>query len=254
MYALITGATGGIGNALVDIFIENGYIVIATGRDIVKLNGLKDLYGDKIVIKRVDLTKETDDFIKYLELENIEIDVLINNAGLGQLNYYEDIDFSDENEMIEVNVLALSKFTHYFYKKFRNKGKGGIINVSSVAALLNGGPLMAGYYASKSYVKSLTLSLVSENDNKNIKIMLLCPGPTFSNFVGMNLEKTFLNKLYMTMPEYVAQRCYSDFMKNKMISIPGIINKISILLSNIIPIRVIMYLTKKFQEKKISKK
>jgi short-subunit dehydrogenase len=254
MYVLITGATGGIGKALVDVFIKNGYIVIATGRNIEKLNKLKDLYRDKIIIRKVDLTKETDDFIKYLESENITVDVLINNAGLGQLDYYENIDFSDENEMIEVNVLALSKLTHYFYKKFKNIGRGSIINVSSIAALLNGGPLMAGYYASKSYVKSLTLSLVSENNNKNIKIMLLCPGPTFSNFVGMNLKATFLNKLYMTTPEYVAGVCYSDYMKNKMISIPGFVNKVSILLSNIIPIKIIMYLTKKFQEKKVLKK
>ena len=153
------------------------------------------------------------------------IELLINGAGIGELGYFEEISYEDEKNMIDINITALLKFTKYFYGKAE-----GIINISSTAGFQYGGPLMSGYYATKAFVNSFTFGLIGEKGKT--RMMLLCPGPT---------------------PEEVAEKCYSDYLKGKRVSIPGKINKLLYFFNKMVPIMSQLKTIKKIQEKKIKK-
>lgn len=250
MKVLITGATGGIGKALVEVYYKNGWEIVAVGRNITILNQLKEKYKDRIDIYQVEMTNR-DDINKLLdELKNKDIDLVINGAGLGEIGNFENIPFEAEEKMIEINIIALAKITKYFYQKFKKIGKGGIINISSTAGFQCGGPLMIGYYAAKSYVNSLTFGLIGENENSKIRIMLLCPGPTATNFKGMKEEIKGMEKLYITTPMKVAETCYRDFEKGREVSIPGVINKFFYYFGKLLPWKIKLISIKKIQKKK----
>lgn len=246
MKVLITGATGGIGKALIDIFYRNGWEILAVGRNQAIFKELKKKYKEKINIYFVDLKNEKDIDELLKELEEQDIKLLINGAGIGELGYFEDISYENEKKMIDINIIALIKFTKYFYGRIE-----GIINISSTAGFQYGGPLMSSYYATKSFINSFTFGLMGE-DSKT-KMMLLCPGPTLTNFKGVNKELKGMAKFYTTTPEEVAKKCYFDYLRKKRISIPGRINKILYYFNKLIPIMPQLKMIKKIQEKKIKK-
>lgn len=253
MNILITGATGGIGQALIEVFYRNGWDILAVGRNKKILEELKLKYGDKIEVYRKDIEKE-EEIIKLLEeIENRKIDLLINGAGIGEIGEFENIPLIDEQRMLNLNIQALLILTKYFYRKMLERKEGGIINISSTAGFQVGGPLMCGYYATKAYVNSLTFGLIEESKEKNIKIMLLSPGPTATNFKGMKKEIEGIKKLYVTTPEEVANQCYRDYISGKNLSIPGRVNKILYYLNRFIPWKIQLRNIKKIQGKKYKK-
>jgi len=250
-YALLTGATGGLGQAFAALLIREGYRLVATGRNPKQLKALDEAYGEKILTRALDLTDENaiGQFLDYLRLESIFPELVVNNAGFGWHGSYENAEAGLYGDMNRVNIRALSLLTAYFYHGFKEKGSGGLINVASVAGLLPGGPLMAGYYATKAYVRALTLGIAAENKNPAIRILCLCPGPTWSNFVGMQGPRKFPRTLYMTTPEAVVARCYKDFLRGKKLSAPGAFTKAAIFLNRFVPMGLSLWLTEKFQAK-----
>ena len=250
MNILITGATGGIGQALIEVFYKNSWNILAVGRNNKILEDLKLKYKDKIEIYSRDISKEKE-IIEFLEeIKDREINLLINGAGIGEIGEFENISLIEEQKMININIQALLILTKHFYKKMLKRKEGGIINISSTAGFQVGGPLMCGYYATKAYVNSLTFGLIEENQEKNIKIMLLCPGPTATNFKGMKREIEGVKKFYITTPEEVANQCYRDYISGKKLSIPGKINKALYYINKFIPWKIQLRNIKKIQEKK----
>lgn len=250
MNVLITGATGGIGQALIEVFYRKSWNILAVGRNEKILEDLKLKYGDKIKIYRRDIEKE-EEIKKFLqEIENREIDLLINGAGIGEIGEFENISLIEEQKMINLNIQALLTLTKYFYRKMLERKEGGIINISSTAGFQVGGPLMCGYYATKAYVNSLTFGLIEESEGKNIKVMLLCPGPTATNFKGMKREREGAKKFYVTTPEEVANQCYRDYISGKKLSIPGKVNKILYYLNRFIPWKIQLKNIEKIQREK----
>ncbi|MCF2638850.1 SDR family NAD(P)-dependent oxidoreductase [Fusobacterium varium] len=250
MNVLITGATGGIGQALIEVFYKNSWNILAVGRNKKILEELKLKYGDKIEIYSRDIGKEKE-IIEFLEeIRGREIDLLINGAGIGEIGEFENISLIEEQRMIDINIQALLILTKYFYKKMLERKEGGIINISSTAGFQVGGPLMCGYYATKAYVNSLTFGLIEESKGKNIKIMLLCPGPTATNFKGMKSEIEGAKKFYITTPEEVANQCYRDYISGKKLSIPGRVNRILYYLNKFIPWKIQLKNIEKIQRKK----
>lgn len=250
MNVLITGATGGIGQALIEVFYRNNWNILAVGRNNKILEELKLKYKDRIEIYSRDISKEKE-IIEFLEeIKDREINLLINGAGIGEIGEFENISLIEEQKMININIQAFLILTKHFYKKMLERKEGGIINISSTAGFQVGGPLMCGYYATKAYVNSLTFGLIEENQEKNIKIMLLCPGPTATNFKGMKREIEGVKKFYITTPEEVANQCYRDYILGKKLSIPGKINKVLYYINKFIPWKIQLRNIKKIQEKK----
>lgn len=251
MNVLITGATGGIGQALIDIMVKNNYHVIAIGRNKAELKTLQNKYRHMILCYSMDLTngEEIEYFFNFLNDRKIKIHILINGAGIGEINYFEKTSYVKLKKMIDTNITALTKFCAHFYKIMVKKG-GTIVNISSTAGFQTGGPLMSGYYASKSYVNSLTYSLYHEAKGKKVNIMLLAPGPTKTNFAGMPEELSRFEKQYITTPEEVATEFYKGLVKNKFLVIPGKINKLIYFIQKIIPDSLILRMVKNIQLKK----
>ena len=249
MKLLITGATGGMGEEIIKIFRKNSYEVIALGRDKKRLKKLEENYQVKSYSINIEEEIEIEKFLE--DIEDEEIDVVINGAGIGEIDYFENMEYEKIKKLIEINSIALTKITHHFYKKMIERGNGKIINISSTAGFQEGGPLMSVYYGTKAYVNSLTLSLYEEGREKGVEIYLLTPGPTKTKFKGMDRELSKFEKIYVTTPEEVAIELWKGIERKKKIIIPGKINKILYFIDKFIPLEVKLKSIKKIQEKKI---
>ena len=151
-YVLITGASSGIGYELAKLFERDGYNLILVARDKEKLQMAVDKLNNeknKIIMLDVDLSREdeVDKLIKYINKNEIDINILVNNAGIGSFGEFAEIDWKTEEKLIDINIKALTKLTKYFLPKMIEKKSGGILNVASTAAFASG-PRMATYYAS----------------------------------------------------------------------------------------------------------
>ncbi|WP_319370785.1 SDR family oxidoreductase [uncultured Ilyobacter sp.] len=252
MNVVITGASSGIGRELLKIFVDNGHFVVAVARREEKLKEIKDEFGDKVAVicKDVSEPKNIDQLYKEIKELKIEIDLLINNAGMGEPGLFYEIEMEAHMKTLDLNIRGLTYLTRIFSEEMIKKGGGGIINVASTASFQSGGPLMGVYYASKSYVLSLTEALVEEMEYRGVRIMALCPGPTSGEFKGMNPERKGIEKFYITTPKQVAECCYKDYFRNKNICIPGFINKITVFSTRMLPRKIQRKIVKKIQEKK----
>jgi len=251
---LITGVTSGIGRALTRKYIENGHRVIGIARRQERLREIKDEYGDKFSYIRWDLGDrgKLKDLIVEVEELDIEIDLLINNAGMGSYGEFIGTEIEEELQMIDINIVALTYLTKVYLKKMMERNSGGIINVASTAAFQRGGPLMAAYYGSKSYVLTLDEGIrgeLSQGGGNRVRVMTLCPGPTSTEFIGME-GKGGLGSFSITSPEKVASECYESYLKGKEVVVPGIVNKLSYLISKCIPGRVQRKIIYRIQKKK----
>lgn len=183
MLALITGASTGLGRDMAIYLSELGYDLILTARNTKKLLELKRTLPVRVKIITADLSKPENAVRLYRTCRRMNVDLLINNAGIGAVGAFEKTSLSKELELINLNVTSLHILTKLFYRDFRKKNRGTILNVSSSAAFYPG-PLMAAYYASKTYVLNLSQSLWREikESGSNVSISVLCPGPVQTEF------------------------------------------------------------------------
>lgn len=239
---LITGASSGIGYEFAKIFSKNKYDMILASRNIEKLERIKSSLesedGVKIRIFQTDLSNlnQVKELTTLLDSENTEIDVLINNAGAGLTGKFSETSFEREYEIINLNVIALTFLTKHFLRKMIIRNSGSILNVASTAAY-KPGPLMAVYYATKSYVLAFTESVAVEISGSEVFLGALCPGPTETSFIinaGMdNIKK---NKLKKTASAYdTALYGYNSMLNRKTVAVYGFNNKLFNLICRFIP-------------------
>ena len=250
---LITGASSGIGWELAKLFAsDNSNLVLAARRED-RLEELSDLlkseFGVDVFIMPTDLSKKTAprQIFSKLRKEGIQIDVLVNNAGFGARGSVLELDTGLQMEMIQVNVAALTHLTRLFLPGFVERGRGGILNVGSLAGF-QPGPNLAVYYATKAYVLSFTEALSEEITNPNIKITCLAPGPVRTEFGRKSeLDDSLLFKLSLMDVEPVAKAGYEGFRKGKVIVIPGIKQKITPFMGHFIPRSLVRKIVKSLQ-------
>lgn len=248
MKALITGASSGIGYNMAKYLNSMGYSLVLVARDKEKLQKIqKELSGEvKIVV--ADLSNESKLKELYVLCKNDNIDILVNNAGFGLFGEFTETDLNKELEMIDVNIKAVHILTKLFLKDMKKRNKGYILNVSS-AASFQAGPLMATYYATKSYVTKLTLAIYEElrRDKSNVHISCLCPGPVNTNFNNVANVQFSMKSL---SSEYVARYAIDKMFQNKLIIIPGIKMKFTIFFNRLVSNKLAIKLVYKFQKKK----
>lgn len=248
MKALITGASSGIGYNMAKYLNSMGYSLVLVARDKEKLQEIqKELSGEvKIVV--ADLSNESKLKELYVLCKNDNIDILINNAGFGLFGEFTETDLNKELEMIDVNIKAVHILTKLFLKDMKKRNKGYILNVSS-AASFQAGPLMATYYATKSYVTKLTLAIYEElrRDKSNVHISCLCPGPVNTNFNNVANVQFSMKSL---SSEYVARYAIDKMFQNKLIIIPGIKMKFTIFFNRLVSNKLAIKIVYKFQKKK----
>lgn len=230
----------GIGYELAKLFAKDKRNLILISRNILKLQDVKNelsKFNIDIKILALDLKNSEDiqDLFNYIEANKLNINILINNAGIGTFGDFNNIEWKSEEALIDINIKALTKLTKYFLPKVVKEKEGGILNVASTAAFCSG-PRMATYYASKAYVLNLTEAIYEEYKAAGIKISCLCPGPVKTSFQDKaGIKKSKSAKKYLMDAEEVAKICYKDFYKRKVIIIPGFKNKLLVMGNKLLP-------------------
>ena len=222
------------------LFAKDKHNLILVSRNKIKLESVKnelEKYNIDIKILALDLLKSEDikNIFNYVEINKLNIDILVNNAGIGTFGDFNDIEWKKDEELIDINIKALTQLTKYFLPKILECKNGGILNVASTAAFCSG-PRMAAYYASKAYVLNLTEAIYEEYKDNGIKISCLCPGPVKTSFQGKaGIKKSEAAKKYLMDAEEVAKICYKDFNRGRLIIIPGMKNKLLVIGNKLLP-------------------
>ena len=246
---LITGTTSGIGKAFAEKFAAMGNHIILVSRNRQKLEQqqifLQNQYHVTVHFIAYDLTKEdaVDLIIKQLENWNISIDFLINNAGFNECGLFSETDINKELKMIELHTCFVTRLTKQILPMMEKNNHGHIVNIGSTGSFIPS-PSDAVYSATKAYIMSFSNALYGEYENTRIKITLLCPGATETEFARKaNIENTLLFKVAVMKPDKVVEIAYPKMIKGKRLIIPGLYNKLLVFFSKIIPVRITNILT-----------
>ncbi len=230
--ALVTGASSGIGLEIARLFAADKSNLILVARSHDKLERLaEDLRRDhnaEVLVLPKDLTDPSAPRAIFDQLtgRNIDVDVVVNNAGFGSVGSVADLSLERQLNMIQVNVTALTYLTRLFLPGMIDRGRGGILNVGSTAGF-QPGPNMAVYYATKAFVLSFTEALAEELAGSEINVTCLAPGATETGFgADSGMEKSILFKFGAMKAQTVAQIGYRGFRRGKVIVIPGLKNRI----------------------------
>lgn len=239
MKAVVTGASSGIGYSIARYLSKLGYdlIVVARRRDC--LENLKNECETNVDIIDMDLSIISNMYDLYDKVKDEDVDIVINNAGVGMYGDSWNVDVSNEISMLQLNVLATDVLTKLFLKDMVKKNSGRILNVSSVVGFMPG-PLMSSYYASKAYITSMSRAINTELKMKKIDVCVstLCAGAVDTNF-NSDLGISFFVKPRTS--ESVAKYAIDKLLKNKEVIIPGTLNKVIYGLNKVIPIRFSKY-------------
>jgi short-subunit dehydrogenase len=254
---LITGASSGIGKALAHQFASHGFniIAVASREAGLDLSAAELRAGHEVTVTQIvkDLTQPTAPQEIYDELRQrgIAIDVLVNDAGVGQGGPFSDSAMEKDVEIIRLNVESLTKLTKLFLRDMLARDSGRILNVGSVAGF-QPGPLLAVYHATKAYVNSFSEALAEELKDTNVSVTLLCPGPTDTGFFHRaDLEDSRVFESGMLMePEEVAEIAYEALMDGERVIIPGMSNKVMTFTRRMMPLAMQAKFNKKFYEVK----
>ena len=248
MKALITGASSGIGRDMARVLSNKGYDLILVARDKLRLNELKKELDTNVEIITMDLSVIDNCKQLYEQLKEQDIDILINNAGFGNIGSFRKTDMDKELSMIDLNIKAVHVLTKLFLNDFVKKNSGYILNVSSASAF-QPGPLMATYYSTKCYVYRLTLAIYEElrRMKSKVKISCLCPGPVNTNF---NKVANCEFKIDALSSEYVASYAINKMFKNKLLIIPGFKIKLLYIFGRFVPNKLKLRITYNIQYRK----
>lgn len=242
-YALITGATSGIGYELAKLLAKDGYNLVIVARDQSALDSKthefkRDYQVDVIPVVK-DLFISDNAFSLYDEIKalGITVDVLVNNAGQGLYGEFKNTDIKRELSIINLNISSLTILTKCFLKEMVERGQGRILNLASVASKLPG-PWQSVYHATKAFVLSFTEAIREELKDTNIVITALMPGVTdtdFFNKAGMQNSRAIEDKSAMANPADVALDGYEALMADKDKVVSGFKNKVQVSVGNLTP-------------------
>ena len=229
---LITGASGGIGKDLAAIFAANKYdlILVARSKDMLEkiAEDLALQYGIKAIYFDIDLSKPNSARQLYDEVKksSININILVNNAGVGLLGETVEMDLEKINGMLALNMNALTDLCFLFGGDMKRARSGKILNIASTAAF-QPTPYLGIYAASKAYVLHFSEALYVELKKYGVQVTASCPGPTVTGFAkAANMEDSKLFRGSKMSSKEVATLTYKALMKNKMTTVLGLKNKL----------------------------
>ncbi|HEX6182568.1 MAG TPA: SDR family oxidoreductase [Pyrinomonadaceae bacterium] len=254
--ALVTGASGGIGEELARLFAADGHSLVLVARSRDKLarlaEELEGKHGVSANVLPADLARpeSPQEIFEELRGAGLHVDALVNNAGFGSYGLFAETDLKQELEMLQVNVVALTHLTKLFLPAMLARRTGYVMNVASTAAF-QPGPLMAVYYASKAYVLSFSEALSNECEGTGVRVSALCPGPTETGFVaaaGMGDSKLF-DRAVMDA-RTVAEAGYRGMLAGRAVVIPGFRNNLLARSIGLFPRGLVTKVVRGIQEKR----
>jgi short-subunit dehydrogenase len=240
-FTLITGASTGIGRELALIAASKSRPLVLVARSEDKLSELarsiREAHAVRAEVVSLDLSdpEAPAALLRETKRREIEIEVLVNNAGFGSLGRFHETPIDRQLEMLRLNVVTLTHLTHLFLPPMLERRSGRILNVASTAGL-QPGPWMAVYYATKAYVLSLTEAIAEELRGTGVTSTALLPGPTRTEFqTRADMAGSRLVRLGMADARSVAEAGYRGMEAGKVVVIPGIANKSLSLLVRLSP-------------------
>ena len=247
-YALITGATSGIGYELAKLFAEDKYNLILVSRDKGELEAKASEFrtnGVDVVTIAKDLFNREESFALYSEVKQLglRVEVLVNDAGQGVYGEFKDTDIDRELDIIDLNIASLVILTKLFLKDMTIRNSGKILNLASIASKVPG-PWQSVYHGTKAFVLSFTEAIREELKDFDITITALMPGATDTDFFAkadMEESKAVQDKDSLSDPADVAKDGYEALMAGKDKVVSGLKNKIQVGMSNILPDSVVAH-------------
>ena len=230
-WACVTGASSGIGAALARELARHGHDLVLSARSLAPMETLADelrAAGAATTIVPADLAERgaAAALVREIDAAGIEIDVLVNNAGLGAIGSFDRIEPARNAEIMQVNIVALTELTRALLPAMLYRRRGGIMLVASTASFLPC-PQMAVYAASKAYVRSFGEALAQELRGSGVTVSVLCPGTTASNFftVAGSLPSPLQARRMMTA-EAVARIGVAGLVRGRRVTVAGGMNRI----------------------------
>lgn len=252
---LITGASSGIGEEFARKFAKNGFNVILVARNEEKLQALKmeleKTTTSTVHILTADLSNQDEVTRVYHQLQSnqIQVDILINNAGFGLFGEFTETDLAQELNMIDLNIKTVTHLTKLVLHDMKKHNSGRILNVASTAAF-QPGPLMAVYYATKAYVLSFSEALSNELQNTKVTVSVLCPGATETEFSNRaQLQDSKLFKSGVMDVKDVVEIGYQGLLSKELVIIPGLKNKLLANSVRFMPRKMVTSIVRKVQDR-----
>jgi short-subunit dehydrogenase len=256
-HALVTGASKGIGAAMVEQLAADRWNVILVARGKSELEALAGQLAAKHDVKALVLAADlsqpsaAQDLWARVAALGVRVDVLVNNAGFGLLGPFDKTPLPRELEILQVNVTALTELTKLALPAMLERRQGWILNVSSTAGFVPG-PFMSVYYASKAYVLSFSEGLASELAGTGVTVSALCPGPTRTQFA--DTAESSRTKLFqgggVMEAEPVARAGLRGLFAGKAVIVPGFQNKLMIQSLRVAPRAAVRRVTRRLQQAK----
>jgi uncharacterized protein len=242
-WVLITGASQGIGYEFAKLFAADGWQMVILARDESRLRQVADELSArhgvtvKPVVKDLSHATAAQEIFDQLQREQIEISILVNNAGFGVKGPFAEVELQRHLDLLQTNVASLVQLTHLFVKPMLARRAGRILNVASVAAFLPG-PFMAMYYASKAFVNSFSCALAEELAGTGVTVTSLCPGVTTSQFhARAGIQRDSMP--HRMTAEQVAKIGFRALMAGKPIVVTGWFNKLGVSFCKLLPTRLV---------------
>ena len=244
MTALITGASSGIGRELARLFSADGCNVILIARSREKLDALKaeleNEFHNTVTTLEKDLSAPgaAQEVYDYTQANSLAVDALVNNAGFGDWALFAQSSLAKQEQMIQLNVTALTALTHLFLPQMIERKNGRILQVASVASFMPG-PKMAVYYATKAFVRSFTeaLSVELKKTKSGVSVTALCPGPVKTAFwdVAEAQNSSISKNMFFADSASVARCGYRALKKGRVLAIPVFSVRAAVFISKFLP-------------------
>lgn len=240
-YALITGATSGIGYELAKLFAKDGYSLVIVARNQQELQQrtaeFSREYGVDVIPISKDLFQPNAAFELYDEVNGreLQISALVNDAGQGQYGLFLESDIQRQLEIIQLNIAALTTLTYLFVKDMATRNEGKVLQLGSIASQLPG-PWQAVYHGTKAYVLSFSEALRRELKDTNITITVLQPGATDTDFFNKaDMQDSKIMDTKLSDPVAVAKDGFDALMSGDDKIVSGMKNKVMVGMSNVMP-------------------
>lgn len=253
---VITGASGGIGQAMAEAVAAKGQAIVLIGRSeerLAETAAAVTQKGGEPFILNIDLLSEhaaggVEDF---LDSHGLVCDVLVNSAGRGVQGLAASLPLGEQMDLIELNVRRLVELTLTFVPGMVARRGGGVINLGSVAGLIPG-PQMAVYFATKSFVSSFSQALSEELRRTGVTVTCVMPGPVETGFLtGRGIKDLrFFRRLPALSAEQVAKTAWREFRRGRRRVLPGISSKLAALVIALVPSRLILRKLDRIQRRK----
>jgi short-subunit dehydrogenase len=243
-YVLITGSTGGIGQALAEEFIRQSYPLVLVSRDAERLAAQKQALAARgadvqVIVQDLTRPEAPEQLDAELRARGLEIEILVHNAGFYEVGEFSATDLNRELGMIQLHINFLTHFTKLMLPAMQARGNGHILLLGSIASFIPG-PFNLVYCATKAYVLSFGEALAEELAGQNITVTVVCPGPVATPFAQkVNFGESKMFSEHLLKPEQVARAAGRAMRRGQRVMVVGWRTRLYVFLIRLTPRRLV---------------